>query len=89
MPACDAIAGRGGAGAVVLGHYIAILGGFAGQECNDVYTFDLTTSVWSQRVACSEGLRPRSVFPFAQWRGRVLALGGEVSCLRAACLPAS
>lgn len=54
LPTYDAITGRGGAGLAISSNSLWVVGGFSGQEMNDVFKFDLTTQTWDA-VADGEG----------------------------------
>ena len=78
QPDNTAIRGRGGAGfeADSSGSSLFVIGGFAGEETNDVYKFDLNSSEWS--TVPSASLRPRSVFPLCTLGDKIVLFGGEV-----------
>eukprot|EP00041_Stephanoeca_diplocostata_P014199 m.255604 g.255604 ORF g.255604 m.255604 type:complete len:371 (+) comp19622_c0_seq2:17-1129(+) len=82
--------GRGGAGFVGLTKSVVtadgsgclvVLGGFAGEETNDVYVYDIATRKWYTVAITGGSLRPRSVFTCVPWCADsiILIFGGEVS----------
>ena len=54
-----------------------LIGGFAGEETNDILRFDLEGEKWTR--CPSEWLRPRSVSASFSLGGAVFGFGGEVS----------
>lgn len=68
--------GRGGAGLVGLTKSVmhagdagclVVIGGFAGEETNDVYLYDIASQVWYPVAVTGGTLRPRSVFTCVPW----------------------
>jgi len=70
--------GRGGAGftADAAGENLYVLAGFAGEETNDCYKYEITTSTWT--TIPSNALRPRSVFGLSALNNGIVIFGGEV-----------
>jgi N-acetylneuraminic acid mutarotase len=67
LPTHNAIKGRGGAGLAVSNDSLWVVGGFSGQEMNDVFKYDLSTQAWDAVADGGEGLLPakKSVFGIA------------------------
>ena len=79
LPSAD-IAGRGGAGFAALdGGDLAVVGGFCGNERNDVLRYRVGAAAWERCAAAEVDLRPRSVFGIGSLPGdTVVVVGGEV-----------
>lgn len=70
--------GRGGAGFIadLDEANLYVIAGFAGEETNDCYSFNLASESWS--TIPSESLRPRSVFGLCALLDKIVIFGGEV-----------
>jgi len=73
-----AVRGRGGAGftADISEKYLYVIAGFAGEETNDCYRYDITAASWTQIPGGA--LRPRSVFGLTPLKNNIIIFGGEV-----------
>jgi N-acetylneuraminic acid mutarotase len=90
LPTSEAITGRGGPGFAAAAGALWVVGGFTGQEANDVHRFNLSSNNWEQvAVASTPGQTPftaRSVIGCGGHAcgggcahdGHLLVFGGEI-----------
>jgi len=73
----EAIKGRGGPGFCAVGDKLWVVAGFAGEETDDIYTYDPATDSW-ENVEPKGEFRKRSVFGHAAVGKHIVVFGGEV-----------
>lgn len=78
--------GRGGAGVVAAAGRVVVVGGFAGEETNEMWCFDTSSGAWQDWSTRSAGLVKRSVMGVGVMaegeRQRLVLFGGEVGASR-------
>lgn len=74
----DNLRGRGGPGLLVAQGKIWVVYGFAGEEADDVHTFDLAHKEWAQVETSGEKPTARSVFSTVAIGKYIIIYGGEV-----------
>ena len=83
LPKCDLLKGRGGACFTPNhdGSKLFVVGGFIGEESNDIFSFDIRASAWTKETSLEAQFKPRSVMSYALLpsSAKLAIFGGEVN----------